>query len=333
MARRRPPDRPADAGDPGSRFPADLLYRAARLYYVDDATQAEIADTLGTSRPTVSRLLADARATGIVHIEVRRPESLDTAQLADRLAAAIGLRRAWVAPGSSDGALGEVLAPALSDALLAADLQPGDALLISSGKSVLGVSRRPLPALPGVLLAPTVGGRDEPEEHYQTNELTLRMAEAVAGTPVLLHAPAMPAPELHGPLLRDRSVHRVTRLWATAHAAVLGIGSPPDGRRSMPSIWPADLDRYGSVAADICGRPFDADGTPLEFPGVERMVAMTLEDLRRIPHAIGVAGGADKVEAIRAAARAGYITELVTDTPTARSLIDATGATGPSAPR
>jgi DNA-binding transcriptional regulator LsrR (DeoR family) len=37
------------------------MYSAARLYYLEDATQADVAQRLGTSRATVSRLLSEAR--------------------------------------------------------------------------------------------------------------------------------------------------------------------------------------------------------------------------------------------------------------------------------
>jgi len=49
-----------------ARCALELMVAAARLYYLQDATQAAIADRLGTSRPTVSRLLAGARGVGIV---------------------------------------------------------------------------------------------------------------------------------------------------------------------------------------------------------------------------------------------------------------------------
>lgn len=39
------------------------------------------------------------------------------------------------------------------------------------------------PAPPGVLLAPAVGGPDEPEAWYQTNETTREVAEKVGGGP------------------------------------------------------------------------------------------------------------------------------------------------------
>ena len=52
------------------RFPPALMHAAATLYYVKDETQADVARSLGISRATVSRLLAEARRLGIVRIEV-----------------------------------------------------------------------------------------------------------------------------------------------------------------------------------------------------------------------------------------------------------------------
>ena len=315
--------RPVEVEPLAGRFPPDLLYRAARLYYLEDATQAQVASALGTSRPTVSRLLAEARASGIVHIEVREPGSVTAAELASELASVLGLRRAFVTPSASGVPPGTVLAPGVSAALEEAALAPGDGLLVSSGASVHAVAQQPLPSLPGVLLAPTVGGVDEPEEYYQTNEITRSVAVKVHGSPVLLYAPAMPSEVLHPVLLQDSSIRRVTSLWHTARAALLGIGAPPLTRSSLPSFLPKDLPGLDGAIGDICARPFDADGAPVFFPGVERLVAMELEELRRVPHAIGLAVGAVKVPAIRAAAKAGYINTLVTDSPTAQLLLAA----------
>ena len=311
-----------------SRFPTDLLYRAARLYYLEDATQAEVAAALGTSRPTVSRLLAEARATGIVHIEVREPRAADTTGLALALAQALGLHRTWITPSTASLPVGPLLAPGVAQALREADLGPGDAVLVSSGATVHAVAQRELTPLPGVVVAPIVGGRDEPEEYYQTNEITRQVALRVHGTPVFLYAPAMPGPALHEMLMKDETIQRVTGLWATARAAVLGIGAPPMTRTSLPSVLPRDAMVVSEAVGDIGSRPFDATGRPISFPGSERLVAMELEALTRIPHTIGVAVGAEKVNAILAAARAGYVNELVTDAHTARLLVERVGRVG-----
>ncbi|MBM6401804.1 sugar-binding transcriptional regulator [Phycicoccus sonneratiae] len=317
---RRAPD--ADRAAPG-RFPPDLLYRAARMYYLEDANQAEVAEALGTSRPTVSRLLAEARAQGIVHIEVREPQPDRTAELGQQLGTQLGLTRCWVTPAVGERRTGSVLAPAVGEALSAAGLRSGDALLVSSGATVHGIAQHELTALPGVLVAPVVGGTDEPEEYYQTNEITRQVAARVGGVPQFLYAPAMPGADLHPILTSDPTTRRVTDLWSRARAAVLGIGAPPSTRTSLPSVLPGGSSRLATAVGDICSRPYDEDGVPLEFPGSERLIAMRLEDLRRIPAAIGVAVGAVKVAGILAAVRAGYVTQLVTDEPTASALLAA----------
>ena len=57
---------------PAPRDPKALL-AAARLYYLEGLSQAEIATQLGTSRSNVSRMLTEAQAQGIVEIRHQRP--------------------------------------------------------------------------------------------------------------------------------------------------------------------------------------------------------------------------------------------------------------------
>ena len=49
------------------------LVRASELYYERGLSQQKIADILGVSRPTVSRLLEEARKSGVVEIVVHAP--------------------------------------------------------------------------------------------------------------------------------------------------------------------------------------------------------------------------------------------------------------------
>ena len=50
-----------------------LLMQVAKLYYMQQLTQAEIGRKLQTSRSTVSRLLQEAREQGIVKITIEYP--------------------------------------------------------------------------------------------------------------------------------------------------------------------------------------------------------------------------------------------------------------------
>src|SRR5689334_17379112 len=66
------------SGQTRASTPEDLrlALRAATLYYLDGLTQAEIASRLGVSRPTAGRLVARAKAKGLVRIEVVVPPDM-----------------------------------------------------------------------------------------------------------------------------------------------------------------------------------------------------------------------------------------------------------------
>jgi DNA-binding transcriptional regulator LsrR (DeoR family) len=314
-----------DAG----HFPASLLYAAAKLYYTEDATQAEVAAQLGTSRATVSRLLAEAKRRGIVRIEVVPPAEVGVGDLADRLTRALSLTTVYLShplPNPGPGrelvdVMGRTLAPAVGRALSAAGLLPGDVLLVSSGRTVYEVAQYDLVPLPGVLVAPTVGGNDQPDEWYQTNEITRLVANRVGGRANYLFAPALPGPDLYPSLRNDPSIQRVLHLWPRARCALMGIGAPPLIRSDIPRFVPTHTDSLRSAVGDVCSRFFDSTGDEVDFEGRDRLIAVELEALRHIPVTIGVAVGDDKVDSIIAGARGGYFNQLVTDPVSAEAIL------------
>jgi DNA-binding transcriptional regulator LsrR (DeoR family) len=320
--------RPATDGSEepeGGRFSPQLMFEAASMYYLDDATQAEVAQTLGTSRATVSRLLSEARRQGIVRIDVVAPTARDGQALARRTAETLGIRSVRLGPSRQVGAVGTSLSAALSLALAEVGMGAGDVLLVSSGRTVYEAAQGRLPSLPGVRVAPMVGGQDEPEPWYQTNEITRQVAAKVGGVPTFLYAPALPGPGLHERLVGDAATRRVLELWSTARCAVVGIGAPPRTRRSLPQFVPRDPGLLHLAVGDICNHFFDAAGRPTPFPGSERLLAISEEALRSLPTSIAVAAGETKVPSIRAGAKAGFFTELVTDPWTAEALLTSSG--------
>src|SRR4029078_11246442 len=73
------------------------LVRVSRLYYELGETQERIAALVGVTRPQISRLLKEARATGVVDIRIvdrAEGESPAAQGLGDR----VGLRAVHLAP-------------------------------------------------------------------------------------------------------------------------------------------------------------------------------------------------------------------------------------------
>ena len=316
------PPRAGVAAIPPSQHDPSVVLHAAQLYYRDELTQDVVGARLSVSRATVSRLLAEARRLGIVRIEVVPPQQADDAHLGEQVARHLGLQRVWVGRGARGLSTGASLAPQLSEALTRANLRPGDVLLLAAGQTLHDAAHAQLPAMPGVLTVPAVGGMEESDAWYQSNEIARHVAERIGGQLKLLNAPALPSAQLHQRLLDEPSIRRVTELWSRARCAVVGIGAPPAVRRSIASSVPLGSEALHSAVGDLCLRFFDRTGAPVVFPGGEYVFSADLDLLRRIPITIAVAAGREKIEGMAAAARAGYIDELVTDRQTASDLLD-----------
>jgi len=73
----------------------------------------------------------------------------------------------------------------------------------------------------------------------------------------------------------------------------------------------------------MCLQFYDKDGNTDQYSFYnDRVAAMRLGDIRRIPSKIGIAGGQRKVDAVIGAIRGGYINILITDTECAKKLIE-----------
>lgn len=302
------------------------MAKVADLYYLRDLTQQEIADRLGFSRPTVSRLLRRSRAAGVVRIEVIAPDGLQH-RLARELEQTFHLREAVVIPGRGDSptatrrALG-VAAAYYLDRLLKGEERIG----ISWGTTLSSVVDHMRPRRLGTTVVPLVGGVGQVAPGIHANDLAQRLAAAHRGHVHLLHAPAVVAHRgVRAALLSDPAIRWVLDLARRVEVALVGIGAlvrastlTQSGYFSVEEF--AALRQRGAVG-DICTRPFTLEGTAVDGALESRILAVDLEDLRHIPTVIGVAGGTEKALAILGALRGGLVKVLVTDHLAARAVL------------
>lgn len=305
-----------------------LLLRAARLYYEDDLTQQEVAEELGISRPTVSRLLAQARQEGIVQITVADPFATHE-ELEARLAEIFTLRRAVVVTG--EGATGDRLGRRLGLAAaryLRSALNRGELVGVGWGRTLHAVAEAlDSEAQIGIEVFPLIGGLGQVSPSFQVNELARRLADAFGGTWHPLYVPAfvddMSACQS---LFQVPDVAAIIQTWPKLGILLVGIGHFAMHRQSsmlfanyMDEALLEKLEAEGAVG-DLCGRFFDPQGQQcLVEPGV---IGVSLEQLRALDHVVAVAAGADKAAAILGALRGGYLNVLVTDTTAAQAILE-----------
>jgi len=308
-----------------------LLTRVARLYHESGMKQPEIAVRLRLSQPKVSRLLRQAMDLGIVRITVGVPTGAFP-QLEEQLERRFGLQEAVVV--DAGGELEEqVLRPlgAAAAYYVESTIRSGDVVGISSWSATLLAmvdAMQPVTSARRARVVQILGGVGSPTAESHATHLTRRFAELVRGDAVFLPAPGVVgSPEAKRVLLEDSFVDAAVDLFDQVTVALVGIGAvQPSGLlASSGNVFSQhELDavcELGGVG-DICLRFFTATGELVETPLNDRVIGIELEQLKRLPRAVGVAGGQRKVPAIRGALEGGWINCLITDRFAAEELLD-----------
>jgi DNA-binding transcriptional regulator LsrR (DeoR family) len=311
-----------------------LLAKIARMYHERGVRQPQIAADLGISQSRVSRMLRLASDLGIVRTTVMMPEGVHT-DLEDAVEAKYGLRECVIVEvdgGSEDviPALGAVAAGYVSTTLMMGD----DIVGISSWSATLLATveaMRPHNGAPTSIITQLVGGVGDPQVQVTANRLLDRLATTTGARPIFLPTPGLVRDAaVREALLQDPAIAGVLDAWDRLTIALVGIGSvqpSPLLQRSGNAVdqdQQDELRRLGAVG-DVCFRFFDQEGKLVDSPFNDRVVGITPEQLKRVPRRIGVAGGSNKLAAIRAALTGGWINIVITDMETAQGLLGRDG--------
>lgn len=307
-----------------------LIVRIARMYYEWGMRQAEIADQLGLSQSTVSRLLDRARKEGVIRFSIASFPGV-YAELEEKLIQKFGLRDAIVVETLNDHDekliqrdIGSAAAYYLETAI-----RPHEIIGISSWSSTLlavADAMHPAPRKTGVKVVQILGGVGNPAAEVHALRLTNRFADLVGGSAVFLPAPGIVGSEAAlQALLNDAYIQEALALFESVTTALVGIGAVEPSKLlaesgNIFSTQELELLRRCGAVGDVLLRFFDASGRPVEAPLEKRVISMSLEQLRKVDRAMGVAGGRRKFEAILGALRGGWINILITDHHTALRL-------------
>jgi deoxyribonucleoside regulator len=303
------------------------VIEAAKLYYQLDYSQNQIAEMLGVSRPTVSRLLQQAKAEGIVTIEIQDPTE-DVEMLKNLVKEKFQLQHVVVAftPTYEDSVvkkyIGQAAATYLND--LAKD---GDTIGASWGSTMYQVALNlKTKSLINSFVVQLNGGVSDADVQISPSEIVHLFGKAFNVTPYFMYLPAIVDHILvKQSMLTDRHIRRVMDMGKNANIAVFTAGAPtPDSVLINSNYFREDELEVikTSAAGDICSRYYDRNGE-ICLPSLdERTVGIELADLRLKEHSILVAGGPSKVNAIFGALKGKYGNTLVTDQITAKALLD-----------
>lgn len=323
----------------------ELLERVARRYFMDGMLQNDIAAAEHLSRPSVSRLLAEARARGVVQfkigppvdrireleVEVRRRTALRRCVVAANKPRALygpSSRLGYVASRylesqlSSPRLLGVASSRSLSSV---ADSMASGHRLDLTVVDLLGCRPGGRPGEAGRAVDGTSDSRRPGHDGSGPNTAQLIAARLGAEFRALPARFVYKSAADRDAALNSERVRRSLDLGQRCGLALVGVGSMRrfDGTGVYSPVTVRELDVLAGQGAvgHLCGHFLRADGSLVETGNAPFLLGIGADDLRRIPQRIAVAAGAHKVAPIAAAISGGMISELVTDHTTAAELL------------
>jgi DNA-binding transcriptional regulator LsrR (DeoR family) len=306
--------------------PAELVLAAsiARRFYLDGVSKVDIGQEFGISRFKVARILTEARERGLVRVDIRLPGSID-GDLSAALRDALGLRRVIVLdhPAEPEASLRQHLAEVTAD-LLAEIVVDGDVLGLTWSRT-LEATNAALTRLAGCTVVQLAGTVARADRDTGTVEMVRRAAALGGGRAYAIYAPLVVPDAATAASLRGQPgiADALERFDALTKAVVsIGHWSP---RHS--TVWEAvsdrDRGRYRDLGAcaEVSGRLFDAEGSALHTDLDDRLIAITVDQLRAVPEVVAISAGAGRARAVEAVVKAGFVTTLVTDATCARAIL------------
>lgn len=302
-----------------------LMLRAAHMYYYEDLTQAAIADRLGTTRWTVSRLLERARESGMVTIAINHPHARQY-NLEQELESRFGLINAVVVTTQQTLQMTERLVAAMAAEFITG-LRPRPHSLAVAWGQTLAMVARSMPHLwaEDVQIYQTYGGLVRSNDDAVADSIGL-MAKRARGVGHMIPAPAV----LEDPDLAQRLMHEPTiaRTLYNATQADLLLFSP--GVPSEESV----LVRSGFITkdtinelkdlhavTDLLGHFVDANGNLVSPSLDKRTVAIPLSSVKETKMPVAIAAGLHKSAPLAVSLEHGFAKGVITDSQTALSVL------------
>ena len=307
----------------------ELLAKVAAMYYEQEMTQNDIAEALELSRVKIYRLLKEARESQVVRIlidwPVKRAQALEA-----RLVRQFGLERALVLQtGATDSPLLLRQIAQLAARYLENALVDGAAMSICFGSTtyeVVNAIRADFQVNVKVMQA--TGSLSHALKEFDSSALTRQLAQKLGGEALYLSSPLLADNAEAANVIRQQAVvGRTLTQVRRADIALVGIGDLDPATSGFVGAGVAGSDQLRSyrergAIGDIAWQIFDSAGKLFPCELNQRIIGITLDELRALPLTIAVAVGLNKAAAIVGALRTGTINVLCTDEATAARILE-----------
>ncbi len=305
-----------------------LLAKIAYLYYIENKTQNEIAAELNIYRTTISRMLKQARAEGIVSITIPRAKPA-LFSLEQYVKKKFGLREVVLVPDDpkkSESEKDERLSEAAAF-YLKRIISPDSVIGVSWGSTLAGMVKNIEKSKnDNTLFLPLVGGPSYVNARYHVNTIVYDMARRFHGKTIFVDATVIQeSKEVKEGIMNSKYFEELKSYWEKLDIALVGVGGPLSVKNSQwrDLLTQADYEELTlrEAVGDCCCQFIDQAGKILKGDLYQRTIAIDLEKLRQVPYSIGIARTKAKSRPLLALVNKKYINVLITDEEAALELL------------
>ncbi|ATM77492.1 MULTISPECIES: sugar-binding transcriptional regulator [Serratia] len=307
----------------------ELLTEIAVAYYQDEITQEEIAKKFGISRIKVGRLLKRAKEEGIVEITVRYHPVFST-RLEQQMLERFSLSRALIALDHQDEEEQRRQVAALVSGYLAMSLKDNMVLAVGQGRNVAAIADHVGSVAPkSCKFICGIGGTHRPGDAINADHISRRLAKKFGGSSETLYAPAyVENRALKEAFMQNGTIKETLDRARKADVALVGIGDMNENSYMVKLGWFTpheiiDASLNQGVIGDIAGYDFfNAQGMHVDTVMNDRVIGLSIDELRKIPCVIAIASENTKALAILGALRTGAIDIIATSALNIRTILN-----------
>ena len=294
----------------------------AKLYYIENMTQSEIAKIIGVSRPLISKFLTEAKELGLVKIEINDILNEDSEEdIANELLKKYSIQNICIVPSSSNKNLNDQIFIEYSLEYIISQYKKSYTFGIGWGNTIGSliekIDNKSKYIFSGTIV-PLVGNAPVSYRNYHTNELARMFSEKTNLESKYLYFPFLCSSFSEKEMfLKTENFKEISAIWGKLDFAVIQIRNFP----SAPDL--ATEARFERELQDnkaigmFLSYYYDIDGNIIKDKN-DLSIQVSLENLKKSHKVIGIINRRVHPSAIIGALKTKIFTHIIIDKDVAK---------------
>ena len=298
------------------------IVEVVKLYYLENLTQNEIAKELNMSRPSISKMLNEAKESGIVTISINSPFS-EGEVLLERIIEKYNLKSGEIISDKGENIPNDESLYRVGIEFLCKNLNGVKNFGLGWGNLIeellVHLDEGKISNLKGKIV-PLIGNINLPFRGYHANELVRIFSEKTKITPLYLFSPACLTSLQEQEVIKNLENYQdIEKHWENLECALIEICSHP----TVPDM--ATAVRFGKklneekAVGNILAYYYDKNGKIIEGEN-DFTIQVPLEKLKKVKKVIGIVSSKTNKNAVIGALNLGIFTHIVISERIAREL-------------